>query len=322
MWWEQEKPQTRTYTHAHNVRTAYCYFVQAVKICPGQRESPQKQQLSCFSEETSGVYSPSTCCMSDMLAGWSYFFSLILSGNGPRFLKRWLPNSHHLCSCTHFKDLVAVANRWWTLSCAVCMFKMSDWHARISINRSLTPQLNPSGTDFCRAVRIRPRILSTRTSNLTAVTFLWTLFSWKVWLGSASEKTKIKQCTSWFSCILLPFELKYLFFPAAHYCFPFLGLPAASGPTKIPIPWPCDIRAPNMWPVSARNGCEKSLQHWCSNRVSCLSREAFCRELALGRYMPVLHLSTYQSKFLAILFLFWKDAQIHWGTWSLEFFSN
>lgn len=99
MWREQEKPQTSIYTHAHNVRTAYCYFVQAVKICPGQRESPQKQQLSCFSEETSvtsGVHVPSTCCRSDMLADWSYFFSLILSGTGPQFLKRWLPNSHHL----------------------------------------------------------------------------------------------------------------------------------------------------------------------------------------------------------------------------------
>lgn len=97
--------------------------------------------------------------------------------------------------------------------------------------------------------------------------------------------------------------------PAAHYCFPFLGLPAAGWPTKIPVPGPCDIRAPTVWPVSARNCCEKSLQRWCSNWVSGLPREAFCRELALGRYVPVLHLSTYPSKCLAILFLFWKDAQ-------------
>lgn len=130
MWWEQEKPQTSIYTYAHNVRTAYCYFVQAVKVCPGQRESPQKQQLSCFSEETSvtsGVHAPSTCCLSDMRADWSYFFSLILSGNGPQFLKWRLPNSHYLCSCTHFKDLVAAANQWWSFSCAVCKFKKKKW---------------------------------------------------------------------------------------------------------------------------------------------------------------------------------------------------
>lgn len=49
-----------THTHAHNVRTAHCYFAQAVKMCPGQRESPQKQQLRCFSQETSATSGAST----------------------------------------------------------------------------------------------------------------------------------------------------------------------------------------------------------------------------------------------------------------------
>lgn len=71
--------------------------------------------------------------------------------------------------------------------------------------------LNPSWTDFCRAGRSYLRIFFTRTSNLTSMTFLWTLFYWKVCLGSAWEqKIKIKmQYTSWFSCILLPLELTF-----------------------------------------------------------------------------------------------------------------
>lgn len=267
MWREQEKPQTSIYTHAHNVRTAYCYFVQAVKICPGQRESPQKQQLSCFSEATSvtsGVHVPSTCCRSDMLADRSYFFSLILSGTGPQFLKQWLPNSHHL-------QLYSLQRLQKLQKCGLTCTGMSS----------------PSG----------PPVLQ-----------LWPfheLYYWKDGLGSASEQKKKKQKTTHI-VIFIHFTAIganiLIIFSAAHYCFPFLGLPAAGWPTKISIPWPCDVRAPNVWPVSARNSREKSLQCWCSNRVSGLPREAFCRELALGRYMPVLHLSTYQFKCLAILF--------------------
>lgn len=76
------------------------------------------------------VHSPFSiihCCMSDMPANWSYVFSLILSGNGPQFLKRLLPNSHHLCSCTKWVQLtlkwvchlLAAPNQWR----AICMFK-------------------------------------------------------------------------------------------------------------------------------------------------------------------------------------------------------
>lgn len=284
MWREQEKPQTSIYTHAHNVRTAHCYFVQAVKICPGQRESPQKQQLSCFSEETSvtsGMHAPLTCCMSDMLANWSYFISLILSGNSPQVLKPWLLNSRHLCACTHFKDFVAAVNQWRMFSCAISVFKKSDWHALIVVRPWCCSWILPELTSVERA-----EVASGSSPPGPPILQLWPFselsvtgrFVWKVLLK------KKKQCTSWFWCILLPLELTHLFFfSAAHYCFPFLGLPAAGWPTKIPTPWPCDIRAPNVWPMSTRNSREKSLQCWCSNRVWGLPREAFCRELALGR---------------------------------------
>lgn len=116
----------------------------------------------------------------------------------------------------------------------------------------------------------------------------------------------------------MPLELKSLyFFPAAHHCFPFLGLPAAGWPTKIPIPWPCDLRPPDVWPVPARHSRENSLHGWCSHRVPGLPREALCRELALGRYVPVLHLSMYEPKCLAMLVFF--CTQINSGIFRIPF---
>lgn len=122
------------------------------------------------------------------------------------------------------------------------------------------------------------------------------LLTGKVCLGCASEQQQQQQqknaINAWFSCVLLPWPLTLFLLPVAHYCFPFLGLPAAGRPTKVPAPGPCDVRAPAVRPVSAGNRCEKPLQRRRSDGVSGLPREAFRRELALGRYVPVLHLST------------------------------
>lgn len=161
----------------------------------------------------------------------------------------------------------------------------------------------PSWAHFCRAGRSRLRTLSSGTFNLTAVTFLWTLVYWKLCWESLQNKKKKKRelCTTWFSC---HWSWSLCFFPAAHHRFPFLGLPAAGWPTKIPIPWPCDLRPPDVWPVPARHSRENSLHGWCSHRVPGLPREALCRELALGRYVPVLHLSMYEPKCLAMLVFF------------------
>lgn len=155
-----------------------------------------------------------------------------------------------------------------------------------------------SWTNFCRAGRSRLRTLSTETFYLTAVTFLWTLCCF---VGKLSKTKKRELCTIWFSC---HWSLSLCFFPAAHHRFPFLGLPAAGWPTKIPIPWPCDLRPLDVWPVPTRHSRENSLHGWCSHRVPGLPREAFCRELALGRYVPVLYFSMYEPKCLAMLVFF------------------
>lgn len=65
---ENRKPHTSIYSHAHNASTAYCWFVQAVRMYPGQPESPQNQWLRDIRMEgarcvTSGLHVALSSCM-------------------------------------------------------------------------------------------------------------------------------------------------------------------------------------------------------------------------------------------------------------------
>lgn len=125
MWWEQDQNHRQAFTHTqHNVRRAYCYFVQAVKVCPGQRESPQKQQLKLL--QRGDICDIWRARAIDLLLVRHARRRIALFQSDPLWKRSaafWSEDCQTVttcASCTRFKDLVAAANQWWSFSCAVC----------------------------------------------------------------------------------------------------------------------------------------------------------------------------------------------------------
>ncbi len=99
---------------------------------------------------------------------------------------------------------------------------------------------------------------------------------------------------------------------AALHSFSFLGLPAAGRTAKVPVLRPRDIWAPTVRPVPSWHSRETTLHCWHTHGVPGLPWEAFCWELALGGYMPILHLGMYEAKrFTPWYLVFFLTTKLH-----------
>lgn len=69
--------------------------------------------------------------------------------------------------------------------------------------------------------------------------------------------------------------------------------PAAAGSTsEVPVLGPADVGTPAVWQVCSWDGSEATLHRRHTHGVSALSWETLCWKLALGGFLPILHLGT------------------------------